>query len=393
MTGIEYQTFDEFHTRLKTLVAPEGVGEALQDVFRNEIANALADLQTLIPWTRGFNVDVFKKNDVDEFCAASVFQGPVGKITQLFAYRPGRECKKFYYKRVSTAKMDCWVEDQRCVQCTFTPPPPNIYDTPYCNYVICGETACSPPYLTADEDDCKFKALDDDSRIFAIGADYKVYAGPRFPCGYYLLMQWQGIKRKWNDGDLVPVDQQIQECIVNRVEKKVAMKERAWDAVRTYDAEYAICLRTLRFRYHDEQDPEMKRDCTAAIEQLLPSFAPLYTYGYPACYVPVTGCVAPDAPTNLSVTAPGISELDATWTDNAIGETSYELRHRNITQALAFVSEPALPADSTSLNFFVSGPGDNAANDGDLIEVQVRAVNGDCASDWVSFQVNIVVNN
>lgn len=392
MAAIEYQTFADFHTTLKTLVAPEGVGEALQDVFRNELANALADLQTLIPWTRGFNVNIYTKSDVEEFCAASVFFGPLGKITQLFAYQPGRDCKKLHYKRVSTAKIDCWIEAQRCVQCTFDPPPTNIYDTPYCNYVICGETACAPPYLNSTEDDCRFLSLPDDERIFAVGPDYKIYAAPRFPCSYFLLMQWQGIKRKWLDADLVPVDQQFQECVVNRMEKKIAMKERAWDAMNAYDREYAICLRTLRYRYHDEQDEELQRDCSAAIERLLPAFSPLYTSSaYPPCYVlgVTPTCTTPAAPTNLNVGAPGGSQLDVSWSDNATDETAYQVRYQNLTMALPFVDLADLPPNSTSTSFIVADP----VSDGDLIDVQVRAVNGACASAWVSFQVNVVVNN
>lgn len=277
MAAIEYQSFTDFLAVVQPLVAPEDLGEEMTSFFRDQVANALADLQTMIPWLRGFNVNIYTKADVEEFCAASIVQGPQGKVTQLFAYLPGRDCKKLYYKRSTTAAIDCWVERQRCVQCALTPAPTDIYDTPYCNYVIGGETACAPPYLNGAEDDCRFKGLDDDDRIFAVGPDYKVFAAPRFPCGYYLLMQWQGIRRKWDDADLVPVDQQMRECVVNRVEKKMAMKERDFAAAREYEAEYTLCLRTLRYRYHDEQDVESKRDCTAAIEQMLPAFAPLYT--------------------------------------------------------------------------------------------------------------------
>lgn len=276
MAAIEYQTFEDFQEVLKTLVAPEALAENVEDYFRDQIGNALADIQTLIPWTRGFNVNIYTKSEVEEFCATSVFQGPLGKISQLFAYKPGRDCKKLHYRRVTTAKIDCWVEAQRCVQCTFDPPPTNIYDTPYCNYVVFGEDGCAPPYLNGTEDDCRFTGLDAEQRIFAVGPDYKVYAAPRFPCGYYLLMQWQGIRRKWDDDHLVMVDQQIREAVVNRIEKKMAMKERNFVASREYDAEYAVNLRTIRYRYHDEQDPELERDCSAAIERMLPAFSSLY---------------------------------------------------------------------------------------------------------------------
>lgn len=276
MDPIEYQTFAEFLAVVQPLVAPEDLAEQIQALFREYVGAALSDVQTLIPWLRGFNATVFDKADVEEFCATSVFQGPQGKITQLFAYVPGRDCRKYYYKRVSSAAVDCWMENQRCVQCTFTPPPTNIYDTPYCNYVILGETACAAPYLTGTEDDCKFRTLDDDARMFSVGPDYKVYAAPRFPCGYSLFMQWQGIKRKWNDGDLVPVDQQIREAIIDRVEAKIAKKEKDWVSKANLESEYSIDLRTLRYRYHDEQDEELKRDCTGALERFLPAFSSAY---------------------------------------------------------------------------------------------------------------------
>lgn len=392
MSPIEYQLFENFLAVVQPLVAPEDLGENLVPYFRDQVGNALADIQTIIPWFRDFNLDTVTKTDVHEFCAASIFQGPVGKISQVFAYKPGLDCRKYYYKRVSTAEMDCWVERQRCVQCTFTPPPVNIYDNPYCNYVVCGETACDVPYLTATEDDCKFKALDDDERIFSVGPDYKIYAAPRFPCDYRLLVQWQGIRRKWDDSNMVPVDQQLREAVINYVEAKMAKKERDFAAKAQYETDYSVGLRMLKYRYHDEQDTGPKRDCTAAIEQLLAEHSPLYDYLYPPCNVtvpPVAVCDTPEAPTNLDVTnGPGVQELSATWTDNATNETSYDFRHRNVTQDLAFVDEPSLPANSIAGSFF-----DLIAADQDLIDVQIRSVNGDCVSEWVSFQVNIQVNN
>lgn len=276
MSAIEYQAFSDFIEVVRELVAPETVAENLEDYFRDQIGNALADIQTLIPWTRTFNFSIFTKADVEEFCATSVFQGPAGKITQLIAYKPGEDCRKFHYRRETTAKIDCWVESQRCVQCTLDPTPTNIYDSPYCNYVIPGQEACYPPYLDGEEDDCRFQSLAEMDRIFAVGPDYKVYAAPRFPCGYYLLMQWQGIRRKWQDTDMVPVDQQLREAIVNYVEAKIAKKERDFATKEQYERDYAVSLRMLRYRYHDEQDPEAAKDCSAAIERMLPAFSPLY---------------------------------------------------------------------------------------------------------------------
>lgn len=282
MNSIEYQAFSEFYDTVLLLVAPEDLGEELQPYFRDQIGNALADIQTLILWYRGFNVDFVEKEGVNEFCNASVFQGPVGKITQLFAYKPGLDCQKFYYRRTSTAALDCWMERQRCLCPALAPPATHIYDSPYCNYVIDGEAACELPYLSGEEDVCRFKSLEESDRLFAVGPDYKMFAAPRFPCGYVLLVQWQGVRRKWTNSDLVPVDQQLREAVVNYVEHKMAMKERNSAAMAEYFQAYTINLRTLRYRYLDEQETGPHRDCSAGIDQLMTLTHPLYatpTYG------------------------------------------------------------------------------------------------------------------
>jgi len=275
---IEYQPFETFRSTVQQLVAPEDLAENLAAPFRDYVGNALSDIQTLIVGFRGMNVQLFAKSDVNEFCGTSIFQGPVGKVTQLFAYKPGRDCRKFYYQRTSVDAVDCWMERQRCVLCNATDPPSHhIYDSPYCNYWLEGDAACDVPYLvTPTEDDCRFRGLDDDDRIFAVGSDYKIYAAPRFPCGYNLLLQWEGVNRKWNGVDRVPVDQQLREAVVNCVEHRVARKEKDHGTADRYFSDYTMNLRTLNYRYHDEKDTQAKRDCSAGIEQLTSAGQTLY---------------------------------------------------------------------------------------------------------------------
>lgn len=278
MSAIEYQPFSAFRTAIQQLVAPEDLAENLEAYFRDQVGSGLCDIQTLIERYRSFNLRFFRKEDVSEFCAASIFEGPVGKVTQLFAYKPGKDCRKFYYKHASLAEIECWQERQRCVLCNATDPPShNIYDSPYCNYWLEGDEGCGPPYMvTAEEDDCKFRALDDDERIFAVGPDYKIYAAPRFPCGYNLLIQWQGINRKWEDSDLVPVDQMLREAVNNYVEYRIATKEKDTAMAKFYFEAYTVCLRTLRYRYLDEVSTDFKRDCTSGLAQLMADTHELY---------------------------------------------------------------------------------------------------------------------
>lgn len=275
MSAISYITFDTFHDRVKAEVSPEGLAENLITPFRNWVGVGLSEVQVWIHWYREFNARFITKSDVTEFCGTSIFQGPRGKITQLFAYRSGTDCRRFHYKRVSQAEVDCWMDRQRCLCPASDPPETEIYLSPYCNYVIPGEDACAIPYLTGEEDDCRFTHLDDDCRIFAVGPDYRVYAAPRFPCNYILLLQWQGINKAWADGDVVHDDNQLQDAIVKYVEHRVFMKENQGKISGYYDA-FVDSMRILRKRWEDEQNTPEERDCTSAIAQLTATLHSVY---------------------------------------------------------------------------------------------------------------------
>lgn len=274
-SGIEYVTFQAFHDSVKDNVAPEGLAEELIAPFRAWVTYALADIQQIVPWFRDFNVQFYDKGGVEEFCNTSIFQGPQGKIAQLFAFKPSLDCNRLYYGRRSQAALDCWMERQRCLCPATVPPAEEIYLSPYCNYVVAGDSACGEPYITGEEDDCRFKSLDDDDRIFSVSPDYKVHAAPRFPCGYLLCLQWQGIKKKWVNTDLVPVDLQLQEAVENFVEHKVFKKEQQGQLSSWYE-DYTTNLRMLKRRYQDEQEDESKKDCSSAVERLMSTFRIAY---------------------------------------------------------------------------------------------------------------------
>ena len=76
--------------------------------------------------------------------------------------------------------------------------------------------------------------------------------------------------------------------MVNYVEAKVAKKQRDFTAKREYEDDYTVNLRTIKYRYGDEQNPEAKRDCSTAIEQLMSAVIPAYETPF---YGPASGCI------------------------------------------------------------------------------------------------------
>jgi hypothetical protein len=98
-------------------------------------------------------------------------------------------------------------------------------------------------------------------------------------------------------------------------------------------------------------------------------------------------CVDPAAPSGLTASPPNPGSL-VEWDDNADNETGYEIRYRNITQGGGFVSWPAVGANVEQETIDVAG-----ANDADQIEIQVRAINGSCFSEWVGITVAAEIFN
>ena len=68
----------------------------------------------------------------------------------------------------------------------------------------------------------------------------------------------------------------MREAVVAYTEYKLARKERNGGAAAEYFSDYTMHIRTLKLRYQDEQDPDLARDCSAAIERMIPAFSPLY---------------------------------------------------------------------------------------------------------------------
>lgn len=98
-------------------------------------------------------------------------------------------------------------------------------------------------------------------------------------------------------------------------------------------------------------------------------------------------CVDPAAPSGLTASPPNPGSL-VEWTDNSDNETGFEVRYQNLTLGGGFVDAGSVGPNVEELTIDVVG-----AEDTNQIEIQVRAVNGSCSSDWVSITVAAEIFN
>ena len=207
-SAITYTTFTDFCSRVRRVGFPDGVGENVVTAHTNWIKNALIKAQRYIACMRKIQVSFYYKDQVNDHCGVSTFQGPRGKINAVYAFKPndptasvGSEdedalCRKYFYKAVTPQHITNW---SRLNDCRWRNPSTVDWQT--------GAEVCYPYYDSdTDEDDCQWKY---EEKFFARGQTGQIFMAPRFPCGYIVAVHWEGIRRKWESSDAVPDDEDL----------------------------------------------------------------------------------------------------------------------------------------------------------------------------------------
>lgn len=268
------QTFATFLRSVKQIAVPERIGANVETAFRSYVVNGLIRTQTYIPCLKDKNVDFYVKAETKTFCNVDILEGPRGVIEALYVFKPGLDCRKYFYDPVAPGKINCWIDEQRC-QCDPVEASTNVYDSPYCNYVIDGDVACAAPYVDVPEDDTVF--TDCSERIYAKGPDNKLYLAPRFPCGHVVAVHWTGIKRTYRDTDAIVDDDDHKNAVSTYAESKLAEKDRDLVSSRELMKTYDELIRDMAHRCRQEMRTGVTGDCAQLAGNLLPFVSPFST--------------------------------------------------------------------------------------------------------------------
>jgi len=215
---MSFITYNAFATAVKAIVFPEGEAENLQTTHNSYIEDALIDLQTYVPCLRDNNVDFKTKEDFQEWCNTDFTFVQRGQIHAVYAFKPGKQCRKLYYNPKSAPWIDSWMQKQSCVACPPQTDPDNPALDPMCQTVSDADTYCDS--VEDLEDDRIFKCR---SRYYSLVAGDKLILAPRFPCGYTIAIHWEGIKRKYSGLEPVPGDTELVTAVVKWVQAQRAL--------------------------------------------------------------------------------------------------------------------------------------------------------------------------
>lgn len=359
--------FSEFRDRVQAIVFPEGEAENLVSTHNSYIKDALINLQTFVPCLRDNNVDFYRKDAMQEWCNIDIFNSQRGSIHAVYAFKPGTECKKFYYDPKSTAFIDQWIERQKCTNCSDTDDP-DTSRSPSCHERVDADVPCTDPDYAqygddGTESDCTWKRS---NRYYAIGPNAKTFLAPRIPCDYVVAIHWEGTKTKWADSDPVPDDDALTIAVSKFVQAQRAIfldhDTQLYDRIMNPQlGEYAIARAELIHRCNRERRIASRHQSLNSFDVLQPFFYdPLPYEADEFAYLADWG--QPGA--NLT----DVDDLISGWEPDFIvsgGDNKY-----SVTMAAAFAAAPYLSEVHDAELFYPAIGNHDLADGGGLADFQ-----------------------
>lgn len=215
---MSFISYNAFAATVRAIAFPEGEAENLVQTHDNYIQGGLIDLQTYVACLRDNNVDFKTKADFREWCNTDFTYVNRGQIHAVYAFKPGKQCRKLYYNPKSVSWIDSWMQKQSCVRCSPQTTPDNPGLDPMCETVSDADEYCDT--VEDLEDDRCFRAR---GRFYSLAAGSKLILAPRFPCGYTIAIHWEGIKRKYSGMEPVPGDTELVNAVYKWVQAQVAL--------------------------------------------------------------------------------------------------------------------------------------------------------------------------
>lgn len=213
------QTFDLFVSAITQTVFPEGEAENLLRNHRQYVIDSLIDLQQKVPCLRVQHRDRRSMGNTFLECGASVTDAPRGFIGQIYAVTQDNCCAKRYFQPIDHDEMLQLMADNK--SCGTTLEPTYYYyieDYGYLDYPAYG---CLYYGDSSGATDLSYRPTTSYVSIH----NGLLYLFPWLQANEVLVIEWDGIKRSWKDGDEVTFDREVQDAVEHYLDFKSGYRE------------------------------------------------------------------------------------------------------------------------------------------------------------------------
>lgn len=188
--------YSDFKAEVLAAAFPTGVPENLQSSLESYVQSALIEIQRWIPCFRYRHDNVYAACQTYWHCGASVITAPSGRILRAYTVENEGWCSPVMLNPVTMPEFRRWQAK---------------WQTLWRNSLYRDRTPGGSSGLpmgfdvpnTSSDSTCGRAT----TGVYALDASSKrLYIGPWLQSTESLVVEWQGIKRAWADGDLVPSD-------------------------------------------------------------------------------------------------------------------------------------------------------------------------------------------
>lgn len=228
-------TLAELKEKLRADTHPQDLPENLVDTYGRIVAEGLTIIQKWVDCLQQNNTSVYEHCSTYWDCNTTVVEAPKGRLKRVYTVQSDQMCDKVYYRQVSYAKLLCMAKDY------------GLHDPPDQT----GAPELEVPFYYANDSTDRHAGR---SRygFYAIQRG-RVYAFPYIHSSESLILEWDGLKRDWKDGDLVNGDPEHYRTIKLYVAKEMARDyDNDMNRYQAMSIEYREALRDLIHECREE---------------------------------------------------------------------------------------------------------------------------------------------
>lgn len=210
--------FSEFSLGVRRTVFPEGEAENLVATHKKWIRDALIDMQQKVECLQTKHYEYVPQAATLYSCGASVFDAPKGFIKGLYTIQGADHCSKVYYLPVSKEEMECLLRSDCCSS--------SCHEEPYGFYLTDDGYLPYPdlPMGMMYSDSYSDKTSRSSCGYFTV-FDNQVWIYPHLNSDETAVLEWEGIKRTWEDLETVEFDREAELGVEYWLESQSARKE------------------------------------------------------------------------------------------------------------------------------------------------------------------------
>lgn len=210
-------TFDEFFDSALGIVFPDDPAEELAVAYRRYAENALIHLQSYVKCLQDNHVEWWKTSQMSAYGGvSSVTLRDHPMVQSVYAFLPGTSSDRFFFNSRSVQFIQSLSNLPGCddMAMPYDPYEHSIYED--------SSEVCEPCDGGLPVRDIGWESA---RHYYAIGPSSKLILAPRIPCDYVLAVHWNGIKRTWQDTDLITDDADVIDAVARYIHAEHALRQ------------------------------------------------------------------------------------------------------------------------------------------------------------------------